>query len=182
MESQTDIITELVHKHTSELVAYAATRVRNREEADDLVQNTFIAAFKGIKNYKGESSHRTWLFSILRNKITDHYRKFYRGKNQEISGDEYFHNNGSWIDDKQPTSLGDEEHILDNSDFNDTLRSCRSKLPDKQFAVIQMKYYGQLDSETICKELGLSSTYYWQLVHRAKLKLRDCIQKNWPNE
>ena len=182
METQADIITELVQKHTSELVAYAATRVRNREEADDLVQNTFIAAFKGLENYKGDSSHRTWLFSILRNKITDHYRKFYRGKDQEISGDEYFDNNGSWITDKQPASFGDEEHLLDNSEFNDTLRACREHLSDKQFAVIQMKYYDQLDADAICKELELSPTYYWQLVHRAKLQLRDCLQKNWLNE
>jgi len=182
METATSIITELVQKHTAELVAYAASRVKDRQETDDLVQNTFIAAFKGIENYKGDSSHRTWLFSILRNKITDHYRKFYRGKDQEISGDEYFDNNGSWITDKQPASFGDEEHLLDNSEFNDTLRTCREHLPGKQFAVIQMKYYDQLDADDICKELGLSSTYYWQLVHRAKLQLRDCLQKNWLNE
>jgi RNA polymerase sigma-70 factor (TIGR02943 family) len=182
VEAATDIITTLVQEHTSELVAYAASRVKDRQEADDLVQNTFIAAFKGLDNYKGDSSYRTWLFSILRNKITDHYRKFYRGKDQEISSDEYFDQNGSWLPDKAPSSLGEDEHLLDNPEFNTTLLNCREHLPEKQFAVLQMKYYDQLAAENICKELGISSTYYWQLIHRAKLQLRDCLQKSWTNE
>ncbi len=182
METAANIITELVQKHTSELVAYASSRVKDREEADDLVQDTFVAAFKGLENYKGDSSHRTWLFSILRNKITDYYRKFYRGKDQEVSSDSYFDKNGSWLPDKAPSSLGEEEHLLDNPEFNTTLLNCREHLPEKQFAVLQMKYYDQLNSDSICKELEISSTYYWQLIHRAKLQLRDCLQKNWLNE
>ncbi len=182
METATDIITALVQEHTSELVAYAASRVKDRQEADDIVQNTFIAAFKGLKNHKGDSTHRTWLFSILKNKITDHYRKFYRGKDKEVSSDAYFDENGSWLPDKTPQALGNEEQLLDNLEFNDTLMNCRQHLPKKQFAVLQMKYYDLLEANDICKELGISSTYYWQLIHRAKLQLRDCLQKNWLNE
>jgi len=182
METATDIITALVQEHTSELVAYAASRVKDRQEADDIVQNTFIAAFKGLENYKGDSSYRTWLFCILRNKITDYYRKFYRGKDKEVSSDAYFDENGSWLPDKTPQALGNEEHLLDNPEFNDTLMNCRQHLPKKQFAVLQMKYYDLLEANDICKELGISSTYYWQLIHRAKLQLRDCLQKNWLNE
>ena len=182
METATDIITALVQEHTSELVAYAASRVKDRQEADDIVQNSFIAAFKGLKNHKGDSTHRTWLFSILKNKITDHYRKFYRGKDKEVSSDAYFDENGSWLPDKTPQALGNEEQLLDNLEFNDTLMNCRQHLPKKQFAVLQMKYYDLLEANDICKELGISSTYYWQLIHRAKLQLRDCLQKNWLNE
>lgn len=179
MKTATNIISALVEKHTAELVAFTASRVKDRQVADDLVQETFIAAFKGLENYKGESSHRTWLFSILRNKIIDHYRKYYRGKDKEVSSDAYFDENGSWLPDKAPSSLGDDQHLLDNPEFNATLLNCREHLPKKQFAVLQLKYYDQLEADAICKELEISSTYYWQLIHRAKLQLRDCLQKNW---
>ena len=107
---------------------------------------------------------------------------FYRGKDKEVSSDAYFDENGSWLPDKTPQALGNEEQLLDNLEFNDTLMNCRQHLPKKQFAVLQMKYYDLLEANDICKELGISSTYYWQLIHRAKLQLRDCLQKNWLNE
>ncbi|MCF8459372.1 MAG: sigma-70 family RNA polymerase sigma factor [Flavobacteriales bacterium] len=180
-EGNTIGIEQLVKDHTAELVAYAATRVKNRTEAEDLVQDTFIAAFKSFDTYKGDSTPRTWLFSILRHKIMDYYRSYYRSADQFTDTDGFFTEDGDWKQSAEPKEWETEEHLLDNPEFNTTLLDCRHKLSDNLFAVVQMKYYDQLDADAICKELEITPTNYWQLMHRAKLKLRDCVQKKWFN-
>lgn len=178
----TPTIEDLVNTHTAQLLAYAKTRVRSAEDAEDLVQQTFVAAHKSLDRFEGDSTPRTWLFSILRHKIMDHYRKYYRGENEVISAEEYFTEEGSWRNDKEPRQLDSDSHLLDNPEFNEVLMQCRDHLPERQYAVIQMKYYDHLDSEHICHELDITPTNFWQLIHRAKLKLRDCLQQNWTDE
>ncbi|MCF8276478.1 MAG: sigma-70 family RNA polymerase sigma factor [Flavobacteriales bacterium] len=179
-QTATSTITKLVNDHTAELLAYAKARVKDATSADDLVQETFLAAYKGWDNFNKEASARTWLFSILKNKLMDHYRKHYREAEKMVSTDDFFDADGNWKPEAQPRA-GEEVHLLDNAEFNRVLLHCRKLLPENLFAVIQMKYYSELDADHICKELNISPTNYWQLMHRAKLKLRDCLQKNWTN-
>ena len=60
------------------LYRFALGRMRNPEEAQNAVQETFLAALTACKNFAGKSSERTWLISILKHKIIDHFRKNYR--------------------------------------------------------------------------------------------------------
>ena len=69
-----------VDKYSDYLYNYTIVRVNDREIAQDLVQETFFAGLKSIKNFKGEASERTWLISILKRKIIDYYRKINSNK------------------------------------------------------------------------------------------------------
>lgn len=179
-QKATSTITWLVNAHTTELLAYAKARAKDEASAEDLVQETFLAAYKGWDKFNKEASARTWLFSILKHKLMDHYRKHYRQAATVSSGDEFFDADGNWKPEMKPVD-SEELHLLDDHEFNRVLLHCRKSLPENLFAVIQMKYYSQLDADSICKELNITPTNYWQLMHRAKLKLRDCLQKNWTN-
>jgi len=173
-----------VKSHTGDLLRYARSRVRDPEVADDLVQVTFVSAWQTMERFAEESSPRTWLFSILKHKLADHYRKVYR-EGKQVSGFEIvdddpaataFVPTGHWTNTSKPTDLNgafepDEKEQLDRA-----LRHCLELLPDNLRGAVEMKYLLEKDSEEIQKTLGISATNYWQQLHRAKLKLRSCIE------
>jgi DNA-directed RNA polymerase specialized sigma24 family protein len=70
-------------------------------------------------------------------------------------------------------------HLLDNTEFIDVLTFCLNKLPDNWSSAIHLKYLEEKDGHKICQELGISSSNYWQILHRAKLQSRVCLEKNW---
>ncbi|HRH36789.1 MAG TPA: sigma-70 family RNA polymerase sigma factor [Flavobacteriales bacterium] len=173
-----------VRTHTGELARYARNRVKEPAVADDLVQLTFVSAWETMHRFAGDSSVRTWLFAILKHKLADHYRKQYR-EGIKVSGterlgddpaDALFVNDGHWHADHFPSG-GDDIFQDDTSEKLDrALRHCLDALPERFRTVVEMKYLMDQDSDAIRDALGLSETNYWQHVHRAKLKLRDCIQ------
>ena len=175
-----------VNEFADDLFSWAYYKTNDKEIAKDLIQDTFFAATKGIDKFKGESKGKTWLFSILNNKIADHHKKKF--KQQEagiIEGNDmstYFDEKGQWHDRSIPTSWEDDEHLLDNSDFNITMAKCMSALPGSWEGAISMKYHSEKKGEEICQELGISKTNYWQILHRAKLQLRSCLDTNWFNK
>lgn len=168
----------LVRAHTTELLRYAWHRVKERETAEDLVQLTFIAAWEGRVKFAQQSSPRTWLFSILKNKIADHWRKSYR--DPVVHGvdvpDEFFDADGGWRPEKRPVAW-EPDAIADNEVLHRYLAGCLQELPDQWRAAMEMKYLKEKEAEEICKELGISTTNYWQRIHRSKLRLRDCITR-----
>lgn len=166
-----------VHAHTAELLRFAASRVKEPEVAEDLVQLTFIAAWKGREKFEQQSSPRTWLFSILKNKIADHYRKVYRDPvvhGLEATDADFFTAEGRWRADHIPT-----EWDLDEQERNESMQrflaECLKKLPAHWRAAVEMKFLKEKDAAAICQELGITATNYWQQIHRAKVKLRECI-------
>lgn len=173
-----------VHSHTNDLLRYVRSRVKDEATAEDLVQLTFVSAWQTMDKFAEQSSHRTWLFSILKHKLADHYRKVYReGKHVsglELSSDEAdentFTSNGHWDQAHAPTNDPDAFRDADNERLDRALRHCLDLLPDKLRSAVEMKYLKERDSEAIQAELGISATNYWQQLHRAKLKLRECIQ------
>lgn len=182
MLDQHDQINKWIDLYTEELVSWALHKVSDIETAKDIVQDTFLAVTLGISRFKGESNPKTWIFSILNNKISDHYRKKYK-QSATIDLDvlsTFFNSEGEWIIDKQPREWGKEDmNLLDDLDFLRVLKFCIENLPDKFNSVVMMKYYSDKKSGEICKELDISSTNMWQIMHRAKLKLRDCIENGW---
>lgn len=179
---KTPDLSELVEQHTGELYSRAFFKVSDSEMAKDLVQDTFVAAAEKISTFKGESTPKTWLFSILNNKIIDYYRakvvRPYHYNTQLFSN--FFTEDGDWRNDKMPGNWNDDEgHLLDDADFNATLKKCLDALPDKWSLGIKLKYLMEKESNEICQELGISTTNFWQIVHRAKIQLRDCLETNW---
>ncbi|MFP4367752.1 MAG: sigma factor-like helix-turn-helix DNA-binding protein, partial [Bacteroidales bacterium] len=85
-----------------------------------------------------------------------------------------------WKDGRTPDDWHEEEdHLLDNTDFRNILKKCMDDLPDKWYACIQLKFLENKKGEDICQEIGITPSNFWQIIHRAKLQLRDCIEINW---
>jgi len=169
-----------VSNYADLLYGFAFTRLRSKDLAEDLIQDTFIAALKAKNNFKGGSSESTWLISILRNKITDYYRKSStRNEVPMIEDSSFFEDeNGSWKQSKIPEPWDISGETLDGDLFNTKLKKCVANLPTKNSAVFTLKYLDGESTEDLCKELEISSSNYWVIMHRTKLMLRDCLQKS----
>ncbi len=175
-----------VTSYADYLYAFSLKRVQNPEFCKDLVQDTFMSAIKNISTFKGNSSEKTWLTSILKNKIIDHYRKkhteiaFIESLSKEEQRDNFFESNGHWKQQYLPQSWGiEDKDYLENKELKSILERCIKKLPALWAMVFSMKYMDDEDSNKICKDLGLTPSNFWVIVHRSKLNLRACISKHW---
>lgn len=171
-----------IDNYSDELFAFARKRVNDRETALDLVQDTFLSALKSRETFRGEMSEKNWLYFILRNKIIDYYRKKKETRmdtSDEVDPDDIFYTEkGPWKKQKAPDSTLSDAPV-NSEEFMNVLVNCRGKLTDVQQAVFNLKYLEDMESEDICKELNISSSNYWVLLHRARIWLRDCLEKNW---
>ncbi|RLD34794.1 MAG: RNA polymerase subunit sigma [Bacteroidetes bacterium] len=176
------LLTDWVNTYTNDLYSWALHKVSNSELAKDLVQDTFLAASEKMVSFKAESTPKTWLFSILNHKIIDVYRK---KVNQPVHLDnqifsKYFDEEGSWKTEEKPREWHeDETHLLDDIDFVAVLQKCLDALPENWSTSVKLKYLLNKKGEEICQELGIAPTNFWQIIHRAKLQLRDFIEKSW---
>ena len=166
------------------LYNYAITRVYDQVTAEDLVQDTFYSAVKAIDKFEGRSTIKTWLTSILKRKIIDQYRKNARNKEDAVLDNASFFQTegilkGHWEDEELPTDWAADIAIEDSTEFYKVLQSCLSHLPEKMAAVFTMKEVDELSTDEICKELDITPSNLWVMIHRAKLKLRKCIEKKW---
>lgn len=176
-----------VERFADYLYSYACVRIDDDEVAKDLVQETFLAALEGWEKFNGRSSEKTWLTAILKNKIFDLYRKkstmssLSALSDNDAASDEFFdHESGHWKEGRYPAAFGIEEPTaLENKEFESILNSCMKKLPALWLSVFTMKHIDEEPSETICEQLGLTASNFWVISHRAKVSLRDCLQKNW---
>lgn len=180
VETKNDIIS-WVKIHTKDLFAYAIVKVNQKEIAEDLVQETFLSAYQSYDNFRNESAAKTWLFSILKHKIADHFRLKYKSS-PHISSDiieKYFDKDHRWKPEYRPKEWGDERELLDNPEFSKTLSECFKSLPEKWSSAIGLKYLEESDSKTICLKLEITISNFWQIIHRAKLQLRNCLELKW---
>jgi len=184
MEKMDNLLENMVSQYTEDLFNWAYYKTSSQTTAEDLVQDTFLAAALNIDSFKRDSSTKTWLFSILNHKIIDHYR----GKiKQPIAADNdifstFFDETGAWNKQYAPKSWDeDEEQLLDDENFQLILKECMDALPEKWNICIKLKYLTERNSNEICQELDIATSNYWQIIHRAKLKLRDCLENNWFN-
>ncbi len=174
-------LTAWVNEYTAPMVSWAIKRTADPDLAQDLVQETFMAAVERISKFEGKSSPKTWLFSILSNKIVDYYRRKGReAKTDFDSVSDYFDEDGGWLKHSQSGPwTNSDEHLLDNEEFVLVLEDCIDSLPDLWKTSIRLKYLSEKKGEEICQDLGITPSNYWQIVRRAKLSLRDCIDTNW---
>ncbi len=177
-----ETIKSWVELYSDSMYSWALQKTSSKETAEDIVQETFLAAVKSFDKFEGKSTPKTWLFSILNNKINDYYRD--RIRKPSISNSEFFEsffdNVDHWYEKETPQPWNEETgHLLDNAEFQSILKDCMKKLPENGLSAIQLKYQDEKKSELICQELNITITNYWQLLHRAKLQLRKCLDLNW---
>ncbi len=179
------IISSLFRENADYLYNYAVTRINDAHLAEDLVQETFISALKNYEGFQGKSKASTWLIAILKNKIIDHYRKKVREFQQESMEDiestaNYFNDKGHWRKEAQPQPWKyDASQELDQTEFYEILQRCLQRLKEIQRMAFVMKHLEDIETEDICKELQITASNYWVIIHRAKLQLRSCLEKHW---
>jgi RNA polymerase sigma-70 factor (TIGR02943 family) len=173
--------TQWVEDHTEEMLAWAYNKLSDKQLAEDLVQDTFLAALQSMDKFKGDSKPKTWLLSILNNKIIDHYRRQARSPLRLLTSDrdDFFDEHGEWRPEFAPRSWEMPNELLDDLEFRELLRECMRKLPPVWLATMQLKYLRQKEGKEICQDLGISSSNFWQILSRSKLNLRACIEKKW---
>ncbi len=173
-----------VKTYADQLFRFASLRINDKEAAKDLVQETFLAALRNVDTFKGEISEKNWLYTILKNKIIDHYRKKASSliSQLEVSNNEseYFDEENHWIKNRIPKEWQiDYNSTLDSNEFLEILQQCMKRLSELLKMVFAMKYLDERESDEICKELKITTSNYWVILHRSKLQLRDCIEKKW---
>lgn len=172
--------------HGDALFRFAMLRVRTREIAEDLVQDALLAAVKARKTFAGRSSVRSWLIGILKNKITDHYRKRSREStftDLDFLQDEFaekFDADGFWDHDLGPKEWKPpSDEVLHREEFWNVLRDCLEKLPPRIGAVFRMRVMDESESREVCSALQVSESNLWVMLHRARMALRECFERNW---
>lgn len=172
-----------VDEYSEMLYNYAITRVNDHELSLDLVQDTFMSALKGLDNFKGKSTIKTWLFSILKRKIIDHWRKQESRKtkpmssmgNDESSGEEKI------LERQNKGSVSEIEVDYNNKELRSAIMGCIQELPEKWKGIIIDKLVEEKKSEEVCKEHDITPSNLWVIVHRAKVQLRECLTIKWFN-
>lgn len=159
-----------------DLLKWALMKISIKEDAEDIVQDVFLSAYKKIDTFEEKSSIKTWLFSILNHKIYDYYRKKNRNLNKEEPHADMekvlFDEKGRWKIMYRPSEW---KETVDNEILG-FLKDCMNHLSNIQSSLIRYKYFEEWKSDEICNELKLSKTNYWQLTHRIRLQLRKCIE------
>jgi RNA polymerase sigma-70 factor (ECF subfamily) len=165
------------------LLRYASLQLRDRQAAEDAVQDTLVAALAGETGFGGRSNLRTWLTGILKHKVVDTIRRQSREAplpQDEAGTDDFdalFDDSGHWS--SPPAGWGDPDAALGEKQFFAALEECLAKLPAKTSRAFLMREHMGLETSEICKELGVTSTHCWVLLYRARVALRECLEKGW---
>lgn len=173
----------LVEKHGDFLYRFALMRVRNPDAAEDLVQETFLAALQGTYRDTGETAERRWMIGIMKHKIVDYYRRTAREAIQPHepaaghAADEGFLADGHWKADPAALQAWPErpDGLIERRQFWDALAGCMERLPPKAAQVFTLRELDELDTEKICELLRLTPTNFSVILHRARRQLRDCL-------
>ena len=167
------------------LLRFALLQLRDRSAAEDAVQETLLAALQGASQFAGQSSVRTWLIGILKHKIIDSMRKAARERPIEAPGDSgdaldldaYFSEDGHFAE--APEHWANPERCLEQRRFFEALERCLQELPRKTASAFAMRELMGLETDEICKELGISTSNCWVMLYRARLGLRACLEQTW---
>jgi RNA polymerase sigma-70 factor (ECF subfamily) len=174
-----------VDAHGDPLFAYAMRHVGDPELAEDLVQETLVAALAARESFSGRSSERTWLTAILKHKIVDHIRRVCRERANESdrtapepTGD-LFDSRGIWKKIPDPWPMGDPAHVLEQREFRQVFENCLAKMPDTLAAAFRLRAMDEFQADEVCQVLDITPTNLWARLHRARLLLRGCLERNW---
>jgi RNA polymerase sigma-70 factor (ECF subfamily) len=177
--------TEDLEQFRPYLLRYALLQLRDRDGAEDAVQETLLAALEGRDRFAGRSSPKTWLTGILKHKIIDVIRR--RSREQPLvdtddgseaeAADALFRADGHWQ--QFPADWGSPERALEDKRFREVFELCAQLMPARTARVFMMREVLEMTTDEICKELAITPTNLWVILHRARLALRECIEIKW---
>lgn len=170
-----------------QMLKFAVLQLSNEDLAEDVVQEALLGAAKNAKGFAGRAAFKTWVFAILKNKIADALRKKARnledtnlmGSEEDDNLPNVFEKGGHWKKGEGPESWGDPEAAFKQEQFWTVFETCLNGLPEVQARVFMMREFIGLDSDEICSELALSTSNLHVLLHRARMRLRECLENRW---
>lgn len=178
-----------IEGHRPYLLRYALAQLRDGQLAEEAVQEALLAALESVATFGGRSSLRTWLTSILRFKVIDLQRRavseraqvehtdFAANPDDEGWLDELFDTTGHWR--QSPQAWSDPEAALEQRRFWEAFERCLDRLPAAGGRVFFKREILGDETEAICKDEGITASNCWVILHRARLALRSCLEKNW---
>src|SRR5882757_806580 len=167
------------------LLRIARVQLRNDTWAEDAVSETLISALEGVDRFGGQSQLKTWVIGILKHKIIDQFRRAGREISIEAATeaaqvetfDELYTSDEHRVN--QPLDWGDPEAAYSRVQFFDILQLCVEELPPALARVFMMREWLELDTPQICKEVGITATNSFVMLHRARMRLRECLELRW---
>lgn len=172
-------------RHGDALYRYALARVRDEALAEELVQDTFVAALAARSQFSGQASERTWLIAILKNKMVDHLRRAQREEplpddvDSEEMLDALFNHRGHWS--LRPLDWGHPDEALESQQFWRVFENCLAGVPVRLADAFFLREVDGLTAEEVCKVLDVSPSNLWVSLHRARMRLRLCLELQWFN-
>lgn len=172
-----------------QMIKFATLQLGDGHLAEDAVQEALIGALKNASSFGGRAALKTWIFAILKNKIADTLRHKQRVVNassllREEDEDKdiselLFDRKGYWQHDERPVAWGNPEASLRETQFWSMFEACLERLPPKQARVFMMREFIELDVDEICVAVDLTISNLHVLLHRSRLRLRECIENKW---
>lgn len=183
MTDHTDPSTWL-EEHGDALFKYAFMRVRNEATAEDLVQETLLAAIQAIKTYQGQSSERTWLIGVLKHKTIDYFRK----ASHEIQFEDDAQINelvdAEVYDEKGQLNIeiknwSKPEKALEQEEFWQNIHSCVDNMPQRFATIFLLREVDGFDTDELCKIMDMSQSNLWTTLSRIRKKMQQCLDVSW---
>ena len=182
-----DQIHAFIEERRPDLVRFAVLQLRDQGLAEDVVQEALMAALEGAPRFAERSSVKTWVYSILRRKIIDALRARRRelpvsggdADEDDAAGDRLFDERGFWATEHRPHCWTTPEESLEQQQFWQIFELCLDRLPKRTSRVFMMRELLGLETEEICKELAITSSNCWVILHRARMGLRLCLEDRW---
>jgi RNA polymerase sigma-70 factor (ECF subfamily) len=161
---------------------YARLQLRNDAWAEDAVSEALLAALEKPQAYAGQAQLKTWVIGILKHKVVDQLRRNLRevassGDDDEDPDDTVFASDGHFRE--LPEDWGDPAAACRERQFFEVIEACVDQLPPKLGRAFLMREWLELETDEICKELGITATNLWVMLHRARMRLRECLQVKW---
>ncbi len=176
-------------EHALALYGYAYARLRNHHLAEDLVQDSLIAAWKSRENYQGGAALTSWLTGILRHKMMDHHRSASRRPVESLdaraerngSTKDLFSDSGDWAIDPNHGMhelMQSPAKAAQNSDLRKWITLCMEKLPDRLHILFTAREVDELPVADAAKVAGVTAGSAAVLLTRARQMLRLCLQES----
>lgn len=171
-----------------QMLRFATLQLNDSTVAEDAVQEALIGALRNVQSFGGRAAMKTWVFAILRNKIADVLRQkkrmieasaLMRDSDEDEDLSELFDRKGFWQADERPVTWRNPEESLHDAQFWRVFETCLDKLPGQQGRLFMMREFIELDTPEICEATGITVSNLNVTLHRARLRLRECLENNW---
>lgn len=179
--------TQFLTEIRRDMLRFAEMQLRDRAQAEDAVQEALAGALQGREGFSSRASLRTWVLSILKNKIVDILRQRVRERSliddvDDADLDGYFNQRSHWAEDSRPADWASPPQAMENKQFWEVFEACLYRLPEASARIFTMREVLGFDTDEICRTLGITNNSCWVQLHRARLALRACLGANWFGE